>query len=290
MQAEGPGGIWDRSAIVGAIQCAAEATGADFRYMLTTAVRESGLVPTAKAGTSSATGLFQFIDQSWLGAVKQFGAKHGLGSFADAIVRSGSGRYTTADPADKAAILALRTNPHVAALMEGEFAQSIRSTLTQSLGRDVCNGEIYAAHFLGPGPACKLIRMAENQPAASAASAFPVEAAANRSIFYHGDGTAKTVREVYDWTLKRQNDPVSLPRGPAPAVAKPPQPMGTAVVKSGSDQQAIDALLADIASWNPARGFFASDSGDESGSGFPAAPFLLTPNVVEALQVAVKRK
>ena len=87
--------------------------------------------------------------------------------------------------------------------MEGEYANETRSTLESSLGRGVCNGELYAAHFLGPEAACKLIKMSENQPAASAAGAFPAAASANKSVFYKADGSPKSVRDVYDWALKQ---------------------------------------------------------------------------------------
>src|SRR6476646_11882530 len=53
--------------VTGAIRDAARVTGAGFEYLLNTALRESNLNPSAKAKSSSATGLFQFIDQTWLG-------------------------------------------------------------------------------------------------------------------------------------------------------------------------------------------------------------------------------
>jgi hypothetical protein len=203
MQAEAANATSDRSFVLGALQRAAQATGADFNYLLGTATRESGLKPSVKAGTSSASGLFQFIEQTWLGVVKTYGAKHGLASFANAISQGADGRFHTSNPADRSAILALRNDPRVASLMEGEFAQATRATLQSSLGRDVCGGELYAAHFLGPDAACRLIRMSNSQPNASAANAFPAAADANKHVFYHSDGTAKTVREVYDWALKQ---------------------------------------------------------------------------------------
>ncbi|MGL4729664.1 MAG: transglycosylase SLT domain-containing protein, partial [Bosea sp. (in: a-proteobacteria)] len=49
-----------------AIRDGAAKTGTDFGYLVRTAQRESALDPNAKARTSSATGLFQFIDQTWL--------------------------------------------------------------------------------------------------------------------------------------------------------------------------------------------------------------------------------
>ena len=85
--------------VTGAIREAAKVTGAGFEYLLNTAVRESNLDPAAKAKSSSATGLFQFIDQTWLGTMKQSGAALGYAKYANAITQTSSGRYTVADPA-----------------------------------------------------------------------------------------------------------------------------------------------------------------------------------------------
>jgi hypothetical protein len=104
---------------------------------------------------------------------------------------------------DRQAILALRNNPQVSALMEGEYVKEARSSLESSLGRNVCNGELYAAHFLGPESACRLIRLTQSQPQASAPTEFPQAANANKPVFYHADGSAKSVREVYDWAMKQ---------------------------------------------------------------------------------------
>ena len=64
-------------------------TGTSFEYLLATAKMESNFNPTAGASTSSARGLFQFIDQTWLGTVKEAGAQLGYGKYADAISKSG---------------------------------------------------------------------------------------------------------------------------------------------------------------------------------------------------------
>ena len=117
--------------------------------------------------------MFQFVSQTWLGMVKQYGAKHGLGSYADAISKDANGRYQADNPADRQAILALRNDPKVSALMAGEYANETKNQPREPLGRDVCGGELYAAHFLGPGAACRLIEMNESNPTASAAAAFP---------------------------------------------------------------------------------------------------------------------
>ncbi|MFZ1990358.1 MAG: transglycosylase SLT domain-containing protein, partial [Alphaproteobacteria bacterium] len=56
-----------------ALAKASRATGVDFSYLLNTAKRESSLNPDAKSKTSSATGLFQFVEQTWLQALKAHG-------------------------------------------------------------------------------------------------------------------------------------------------------------------------------------------------------------------------
>src|ERR1700742_1543423 len=94
--------------VTGAIRDAAKATGAGFEYLLNTAVRESNLNPDAKAKSSSATGLFQFIDQTWLGTMKQSGTNLGYGKYADAISKTESGRYVVNDPKMREQIFALR--------------------------------------------------------------------------------------------------------------------------------------------------------------------------------------
>src|SRR5258708_10248418 len=78
---------------------------------------ESDFNPTAGASTSSARGLYQFIDQTWLGTVKEAGAQLGYGKYADAISKSASGTYSVSDPAARKAIMKLRDDPTAASAM-----------------------------------------------------------------------------------------------------------------------------------------------------------------------------
>src|SRR4051812_11519165 len=114
------GSLPDTTAIVSALKDAAAATGSDFHYLLGTAMRESSLKPLAQSATSSAAGLFQFVDQTWLGLVKDHGAKYGLSSMANAISVDSQGHYRAANEEDRQAIMALKKNPEVSALMAGE--------------------------------------------------------------------------------------------------------------------------------------------------------------------------
>lgn len=179
-------------AVTTALARAADATGVGFDVLYNMAKRESSLDPNAKASTSSAAGLFQFVDQTWLGMVKKHGAEHGLAAEADAITRSASGKFVVNDPQKREEILSLRFNPAKAAALAAELVNDNRMGLEQRLGRAVSNAEIYAAHFLGPGGAAKLLSASGEM---KAADLLPKAAAANRGVFYDGE-RARTVSEV----------------------------------------------------------------------------------------------
>ncbi len=164
------------SQITGAIRQAARSTGMSFEYLLTTAKIESSLNPTAQASTSSAKGLFQFIDQTWLATVKSAGAALGLGQYASAIVDN-NGQYEVPDPAMRSAIMKLRSDPNASALMAGAFARNNAAQLSSAIGRAPTEGELYIAHFLGSDGAGKLINAMQSQPRANAAAMFPQAAA-----------------------------------------------------------------------------------------------------------------
>ncbi len=187
-----------RLKIATSIKQASSTTGASFEYLLATAKMESNFNPKAAASTSSAKGLFQFIDQTWLGTVKEAGTQLGYGKYADAISKSSSGAYYVNDPSMKNAIMKLRDDPDAASAMAGVLSQSNSFKLTGKIGRRPTDNELYMAHFMGVGGAAKLISNAEDNPKASAARLFPNAAAANRSIFYEkGTGRARSVSEVY---------------------------------------------------------------------------------------------
>jgi hypothetical protein len=212
-----------RTDVLAALRTASKKTGLDFNYLLNTAMRESGLNIQAKSKTSSAAGLFQFVEQTWLGLVKHHGAQYGLGSYAAAIQETPDGHFSVASADTKSAILALRQNPELAAVMAGESAKQTKQTLECALGREVFGGELYAAHFLGPNAARKLIQLNDTNPNSRADVAFPQAAKANKSAFYNADGTAKSVREVYAWAVGQQDTattkgaPVTAPPAVTPA-------------------------------------------------------------------------
>lgn len=191
-----------------AMRSAADATGVSFDYLLRTARRESSLVPTAQATTSSARGLYQFIDQTWLTMVRDEGARFGLSGQAAQISTDANGRATVSDPETRRQILALRDDPTIAASMAAAFTQRNTTQLTSSIGRTPTEGELYMAHFLGAGGAGRLINANQSNPQASAARLFPEAADANQRIFFDR-GRPRTVAEVYTVLAAGQSRPAS---------------------------------------------------------------------------------
>jgi hypothetical protein len=179
-----------------AIYGAAQRTGAPYTYLWRAAARESSFDPHADAATSTAFGLYQFLEKTWLLTMRRHGHKHGLGHYASLIAVDGRGEPVVRSARDRAVILALRADPDISALLAGEFTQDNRRQLRAALRREPREGELYAAHFLGAGGAIQLLAAARQTPARSAAGMFPVPASRNRSIFYQANGRARSTSEL----------------------------------------------------------------------------------------------
>lgn len=214
INASNAGGLAGR--VSSAIQLAAARTGVDFDYLFSQARIESGLNPNARARTSSATGLFQFIDQTWLATVHEHGERHGLGWAAAAIRRGPGGRYQVADPEMRRAILDLRRQPEAASAMAAEFAADNRDYLEPRLGRPVEPVDLYLAHFLGAAGASRFLSAHQANPNASAAAVAPSAARANRSVFYDRSGAPRTLDQVRQRFAEKMGGDVPAPVRAAP--------------------------------------------------------------------------
>lgn len=181
-----------------AIQLASRKTGVDFNYLLGQAQVESGFRTNVRAATSSASGLYQFIDQSWLGVVKEHGAEHGMGWASNAIRQTPGGRFVVSDPDTRRAILNLRNDPQAAALMAAEHASDNKQSLESSLGREATGTDLYMAHFLGVGGARQFLGAMDRNPNRTGAAMFPAAARANRGIFYAPSGQPRSLGEIYE--------------------------------------------------------------------------------------------
>jgi hypothetical protein len=263
-----------RGVVEVAIQRASSATGVDFTFLLGTAKRESGYNPGAHAPTSSAAGLFQFVEQTWLSTLKAHGAKYGYARYADLIQKGADGRYHVQGAEARRAVMDLRLDPHAASLMAGELASDHASYLRGRMGRDPTAGELYAAHFLGPQGSARLIEAVRANPQAPAAALFPDAASANHSIFYR-DGRAATVGEVY---ANLTRNPTSGAAAAAPAAPAPSSDFTQYATARRIDRLEQEQALVDMVLRGPEQ----PDQGPVGG----VAGSLFSAEMLRALTVA----
>lgn len=168
--------------VTDAIKTASAKTGVSFAYLMDKAAAESSFNPDAKAKTSSATGLFQFIESTWMDMVDKHGAKHGVDTNQS-----------------RQQLLNLRKDPALASVMAAEFAQDNKSYLEQNVGGDIGETEMYFAHFMGAGGANAFLSQMKKNPLSIGADLFPQAARANKNVFYDkATGEPKTLQAIYD--------------------------------------------------------------------------------------------
>ncbi|MEM7679532.1 MAG: transglycosylase SLT domain-containing protein [Pseudomonadota bacterium] len=166
------------------IQQASVKTGVDFAYLVQQASAESGFRADAKAKTSSASGLYQFIESTWMDMMERHGAKHDIDT--EGMSRSEA--------------LALRDDPRVASIMAAELAADNEKFLRTHYEGDIGSTELYFAHFLGAGNAAAFLNARDENGMKSAAVMLPKAAAANRNVFYDPNtGRARSLDEVYEF-------------------------------------------------------------------------------------------
>ncbi len=265
----GIGPIPSASGVEAAIRRASGAVGVDFDFLMKTARRESALNPSARARTSSAAGLFQFIEQTWLATVKRHGAQHGYGQYADLIHRGSDGRWRV-DGSARNVVLDLRFDPQAASAMAAELTASNAAYLRGRTGKEPGAGDLYAAHFLGPAGAARLIEATDRSPGSSAAALFPEAARANRTIFYR-DGRAATVAEVRANLQRTAGDGApalgAAPAPETPALSEQDKALAARLDRLKADQSLLALLLGqDGSSGGGFGGAFGPGKGDAARS------------------------
>ncbi|HXZ00646.1 MAG TPA: transglycosylase SLT domain-containing protein [Stellaceae bacterium] len=179
-----------------AIHHAAALVGVDRLYLFAVAARESSFDADAYARKTTAAGLYQFTEDTWLRVVKVFGARHGLGAYAAAIAADDDGAVSMPRGALRERLMRLRYDPELAALMAAELARDNRQRLERVLGRKVSPTEVYVAHFLGLAQAARMIDAAAAQPETAAARLLPAAAVSNPAVF--GRASAGAVLRAID--------------------------------------------------------------------------------------------
>lgn len=266
--------------VIQAVQKAAQRTGTDFSFLMEKAATESSFNPSAKAKTSSATGLFQFIESTWLNMVKEHGAKYGLGDMAEKIEVK-NGRPCVTDAAARKEILNLRKNPEISALMACELSADNKEYLESKISSDVGGTELYLAHFMGAGGAAKFLSRRDENGSAIAAKLFPQEARANKNIFYDSKTSkARTLDGIYNLFAKKFSGDAEAPlsASASPTLAQNSLPLPPVEIAQASPLFAPEPASGadDVIYWND------KPESRTRSSGFSRASSAPTPHKISA--------
>ena len=192
------------SAIVEHVIEAAKIADMDPALLMAIADKELSFAPKAKAGTSSASGLFQFVEATWFKALRAFGWRHGHEQEAMAI--QGDDKEMRVAPQKRAELLRLRNDPYLSAVLAAEMLKHDGEGIASRLGRPLTQGETYLIHFLGPEDAERFMKKMDDDPRASAAALLPKAAKANKPIFYERQGRRMKGRSVVLETFEAMMD------------------------------------------------------------------------------------
>lgn len=183
---------------------------------------ESGGNPNARNPRSSASGLGQFIDSTWLATIRQ--ARPDLAGKSDAE------------------LLALKTDPALSREMTEAYANQNQAILTKA-GVPVTDGNTYLAHFAGPGGAVKVLQA---NPGASVADILgPGVVKANPFL------ANMTAGDLQAWATKKVGGSSHQPQ-PAPATPAAPASgllaanVGGLTPALGQPQQASGGLMGQM--------------------------------------------
>ena len=174
---------------------AAAGTKTDFKTLLASSMSESRHDPQAHNKRSTASGAFQFTERTWLDLVRRYGGALGQGAAA-AKVAMANGKPAVADPTDRAAILALRSDSGFAGSLAARYSDENRIALSKNLGRKVNDNEVRIAYLLGATGAGRLLRAAQTQPGIGVDKIVPAAVRSNPTLFRQPNGTAKSASEA----------------------------------------------------------------------------------------------
>lgn len=161
----GPGGI-ERTDLV---ELSSRTTGVPTTYARALFAQEGGDNTEAANPRSTARGLTQFIEGTWLQMMREYGPRYGLPqSLANQIEQkpNGAWRARTREAHDQ--LMELRFSPEWNAVMSGHYANQEHGDMVRRAGRPVSIEETYLAHFMNGDVAGQWVRAVGNQPQTNA--------------------------------------------------------------------------------------------------------------------------
>lgn len=197
------------SHVLAAIRLASKRTGVEFPFLMELAATESNFRPAARASTSTAVGLYQFKEETWLDAISAYGERYGLEQYSQRIEYMADSKgvmQPSINDADlHAAALGLRLDARLSALLAAEHARSNMRQLNSKLDRTLDRTDLYLTHFFGARGAISFLRALAEDPGQIAGEIFPGPASRNRSIFQDKARKPRTVAEVYKLFARKFN-------------------------------------------------------------------------------------
>jgi len=194
--------------VLTAIYAASQHTGEDFSYLMELAFSESSFRTQIKARRSSAFGLYQFTNDTWLFAIHSFGHKYQLGFYADQIEflenEDGKLKPILKNPVSFKHVASLRQDPYLSAIMAAELAQLNSKSMDEwnVLPKGSHRTSKYLGHFFGIKDSIIFGYALKHTPNAKAADVFAKLAKANPAIFYN-KRKARSFQEIYSHFSKK---------------------------------------------------------------------------------------
>jgi hypothetical protein len=198
--------------VVRALQSATRQVHTDPFVLLAIAWQESRFDPRARSRRSSARGLLQFTNATWLSVIRDFGPRHGLGTLAAAISTARSGALTVKTRALRKSILALRNDPRLEVIMAAERLAQQQDALETELGRSAGPADIYVLHLLGPSGARDFLTELARHPDRPSSEIVGPAARINTGLFFR-DGRPLTLAQSYNAIKSRLEDQATTHAG-----------------------------------------------------------------------------
>lgn len=235
-----------------AIRLGSLRTGVDFEYMMELSSAESNFDHNITASTSSATGLFQFTEDTWLQTIRRYGAWYGMEQLSlqmnNTFDMNGLLVGRVENPFIRTTAFDLRTQPHIMALLAAEFQVRNQFRITCVIPRQLTRTEMYLGHFLGAEGAITFLQKRASTPNAQAARTFQLQAEANRTVFYSRDRKGRRIgrsyTDVYQFFDRKFGNGAYRDNGAVKALGlalRTPQEAHTAATPAGYNSAAVSS-------------------------------------------------
>ena len=190
--------------IIDTLHQVSQETGADFQQLIITAMIESDLGRVTISSKSTARGVYQFIEPTWLVLMKRYGNRIGYQSYADAITFNAETHHPEVKGGIplRQKILDLRYDNRISALLKTYQAQDEKRVLARfKNGQNITVTDHYIAHMLGLSLARTFYKLKQSESDYILAhlkdSNFRQAVQLNRSFFYDEHGRALNAAQAY---------------------------------------------------------------------------------------------